>query len=448
MRKIICALLLSAIANMATSQITSTNGTFIAAGTANLGLLTNTTPRLTVIGSGTNIGRVWVGTGTPSPADLLHVNGIVRSTQLNLTGGILNTIGATNLSFRTNGTTQMTLSTSGYLGLGTPTPAYKLDVLGTINATSILIDGQPLPTSQWATTGSGINYSGNVGIGTKTPSSKLDIQADVGTSALRIQGGFPYGTYYFDITPFLPQNPWTVGYNLNLRSSNGAFNNFMTFLDGKVGIGTTTPSDKLEVDGHINVGLNSGAATGYGNRLNLRGVADDGDPMWLSRYNVGSNQTELRVNIGDDNMGEDAFVVGNHYHADGQWRTFLKVFNSGNVGIGTTAPGSYKLAVAGKIAAWDEIKVFTNGSSFPDYVFDTDYRLPSLEETETYIKENHHLPEVPSATEIAKDGMSLNGMSEILLKKVEELTLYMIELKKENAELKKELKEMKENLKK
>ena len=71
MKKLFCALVLSVFATEATSQITSTNGTFIAAGTTNLGLLTNTTPRLTIIGSGTNIGRVWVGTGTPSPADLV-----------------------------------------------------------------------------------------------------------------------------------------------------------------------------------------------------------------------------------------------------------------------------------------------------------------------------------------------------------------------------------------
>ncbi|MFN7330992.1 MAG: cell surface protein, partial [Bacteroidota bacterium] len=86
----------------------------------------------------------------------------------------------------------------------------------------------------------------------------------------------------------------------------------------------------------------------------------------------------------------------------------------------------------------------TNGSSFPDYVFAPEYKLRSLEETEKYIKENSHLPEVPSAADIAKEGMSLNGMSEILLKKVEELTLHLIEMKKENEELKKRL----ENLEK
>jgi hypothetical protein len=116
----------------------------------------------------------------------------------------------------------------------------------------------------------------------------------------------------------------------------------------------------------------------------------------------------------------------------------------GNLGIGTVPnsnANSYKLAVAGSIGAWGEVRVFTNGSSFPDYVFDPSYKLRSLEETEKYVKENHHLPEVPSAAEVAKEGMSLNGMSEILLKKVEELTLHIIEQNKRIEALEKKLKE-------
>ncbi|NOS55378.1 MAG: hypothetical protein HOP37_03870 [Cyclobacteriaceae bacterium] len=111
----------------------------------------------------------------------------------------------------------------------------------------------------------------------------------------------------------------------------------------------------------------------------------------------------------------------------------------GNIGIGiapNSNSNSYKLAVAGSIGAWGEIRVFANGSTFPDYVFDPSYKLPTLEETEKYVKENRHLPEVPSAAEIEKEGMSLNGMNVILLKKVEELTLHLIELKKENSVLK------------
>jgi hypothetical protein len=72
----------------------------------------------------------------------------------------------------------------------------------------------------------------------------------------------------------------------------------------------------------------------------------------------------------------------------------------------------------------------------PDYVFEEDYNLPSLEEVEAYIKANKHLPEIPSAAEFEANGIQLGKMSFDLLKKVEELTLYMIELKKENEALK------------
>jgi hypothetical protein len=132
----------------------------------------------------------------------------------------------------------------------------------------------------------------------------------------------------------------------------------------------------------------------------------------------------------------------------GNGNTTYMALNQGRLNIGT-APSfgtQYRLAVAGSIGAWGEVRVFTNGSSFPDYVFDADYKLRSLEDTESYIKENHHLPEVPSAAEVAKEGMSLNGISEILLKKVEELTLHLIEMKKDSEAIRKENEELKKRL--
>lgn len=126
-------------------------------------------------------------------------------------------------------------------------------------------------------------------------------------------------------------------------------------------------------------------------------------------------------------------------------QTYMALMGS-NLWVGPVIQNTqYRLAVAGKIAATGEVRVFTDGTtSFPDYVFEPSYKLPLLEDTEAYIKENKHLPEVPSAKEIEKDGMSLNDMNVILLKKVEELTLYMIEIKKENDLIKKEIKELKE----
>jgi hypothetical protein len=104
-------------------------------------------------------------------------------------------------------------------------------------------------------------------------------------------------------------------------------------------------------------------------------------------------------------------------------------FNSGDVGIGTsTIPSGYKLAVDGKIIA-EEIKVKISGD-WPDYVFTKNYKLPSLEEVEKHIKEKGHLINVPSALEVETNGLELGEMNRILLEKIEELTLYILEQEK------------------
>jgi hypothetical protein len=107
----------------------------------------------------------------------------------------------------------------------------------------------------------------------------------------------------------------------------------------------------------------------------------------------------------------------------------------GNVGIGTRTLTD-ALNVNGKIRA-EEMKVLVDVPA--DYVFDKNYQLRSLEETEQFIQTNKHLPGVPSAIEIKQNGWALGEMSNMLLEKVEELTLHMIALKKENEKLHNEL---------
>lgn len=113
----------------------------------------------------------------------------------------------------------------------------------------------------------------------------------------------------------------------------------------------------------------------------------------------------------------------------------------GKVGIGVTNPQS-ELAVNGNICA-HEITVSLSGAPcWADTVFSDDYDLLPLEELEILIEENGHLPEVPTSEEVEQTGINLGEMQVTLLKKIEELTLYVIELNNENIELKKKLEQV------
>lgn len=103
-----------------------------------------------------------------------------------------------------------------------------------------------------------------------------------------------------------------------------------------------------------------------------------------------------------------------------------------NVGIGTYNPDA-QLTVQGTIYATEVLVNQTVPT--PDYVFGKDYDLISLKDVKTYIDQNHHLPEIPSAAQVAKDGINLGEMNAKLLKKIEELTLYLIEKDKKQEVL-------------
>ena len=131
-------------------------------------------------------------------------------------------------------------------------------------------------------------------------------------------------------------------------------------------------------------------------------------------------------------------------NTDISWGTpKMRIQRNGEVKIGTrsTTTDGFLLAVAGSIRA-SEIKV--DALPWPDYVFASDYDLRSLEDIENFIDENQHLPEIPSASEVAKDGFNVGEMNAKLLQKIEELTLYMIEQNKQNKRQQNEINDLKE----
>jgi len=125
-------------------------------------------------------------------------------------------------------------------------------------------------------------------------------------------------------------------------------------------------------------------------------------------------------------------------------RDLFVIKGNGLVGIGTPNPSSL-LTVAGNIAS-REVKVTVDAGA--DFVFDKNYDLPSLESVDKFIKENKHLPEIASAEEMKKDGINLSEMNIKLLQKIEEMTLYMIEMKKENEKQNKKISILEKKLKK
>lgn len=198
--------------------------------------------------------------------------------------------------------------------------------------------------------------------------------------------------------------------SFQLHAQQWQYGSGTAFINGvNVGVGTSTPYEyyKLDVVGTAkanSIDINNGNADG--GRLVFR---SEGYPEWRIR-----------------NFNGLGFFPG-----EGQ-SSSLWLDNSGSVGIGVQDTKGYKFAVAGSAIF---AKVVVKTYPWPDYVFHTTYRLRPLSEVEEYIKQYHHLPEVPSAEEVEKNGLDVGDNQATLLKKIEELTLYVIEQDKQIKKL-------------
>ncbi|UTN05113.1 hypothetical protein L0669_04220 [Flavobacterium bizetiae] len=213
-------------------------------------------------------------------------------------------------------------------------------------------------------------------------------------------------------------NPWI---ELATKGANDFIGN--QSIEGNLGIGTTDPSN----------------IQGWSRVLDVAGIHD-------SKILATSENALYKVGIFSHNTnwyGGGGFVgtESNHsLHLITNYNVKMSLLTNGNVGIGELNPKN-KLDVNGIIHS-KEVKVDMEGWS--DFVFKKEYNLPTLEEVEKHIAEKGHLENIPSEKEVLQNGINLGEMNAKLLQKIEELTLYMIEMKKDNENMKNDIVKLKQ----
>jgi hypothetical protein len=381
----------------------------------------------TTIGAQTNTfpssGNAGIGTTSPD-----------QNLTLNSSSGVNSLI-----SFKQNGTT------AAYVGLGTDAVFRNQTQSGT--ELQIRAEGASNFISLYTNSSEKARLiaSGNLGIGVTNPWAKLDVRtpgANAGDQyALNLQN--PSSAAYATVNLTLSSGSSsfsTVGAQRN-NSGSGSTLFFQTsdntggiqprmYINeaGNVGIGAQNYVSKLTVTSTSTADGVWVSGTGTTNVALLNNMTPG---AWNSITQTGDNMIMWKGS-GIDNSDAGGLVLGPWSN----YATGIRIAPTGNVGIGVANPGTYKLAVEGTMGAR---KVKVTQASWSDFVFEKNYQLPSLKEVEEFIHTNKHLPGIPTTKEVEKNGLDVGDTQALLLQKIEELTLYIIQQQKEIDELKAKL---------
>jgi hypothetical protein len=311
---------------------------------------------------------------------------VLGNTGTNPAADFVGTTDNSALVFRTLNAERMRIQPNGRIGIGTNNPLARLNIISSEPAT--------LTSPGYVMLG---NQSGpNLGIDYRTLQARNN--GDPSSLFLNFYGG----NVWLGESGALVVNGG--GANLNLGN--------FSFLNDNQSIRFpnpgTTPSAMIYM-----------FRSGTTNKNRMVIAHSPGFPTWGLRYSdnsdqfdfVGASTSRLSINL-----------------------------SNGNVGVGVVSPVN-KLEVCGTIRA-KEVRVETG---WCDYVFDKDHKLRTLDELETYINENKHLPGIPTASEVEQEGLKLGEMNKAMMEKVEELSLYVIQLSKDNKKLQAEIDALKKS---